>query len=58
MKKSISLIIIVLLLATLCVFSISCDKEEIDVSEISIVAPDGAPALAISSLIKDNDDEK
>lgn len=54
MKKSISLIIIVLLLATLCVFSISCDKE-IDGSEISIVAPDGAPALAISSLIKDKE---
>ena len=55
MKKSISLIIIVLLLATLCVFSISCDKEEVEVTEISIVAPDGAPALAISSLIKDKE---
>ena len=49
MKKIVALLLTILML---CAFS-ACNKPE--PQDLTVYAPDGAPALAISKLISDND---
>lgn len=51
MKKLIALVLLVLLLGTVLV---ACQPENKDPQSYTMVAPDGAPALAISQLMAEN----
>lgn len=54
MKKTAFIIAIILILGTICAFTVACDRTNGDKTTYRLTAPEGTPALAVARLICDN----
>ncbi len=51
MKKAICIILTVIMVCSVCVFAVACKNNETETTNINVVVPDGAPALAIAKML-------